>query len=91
MGRDGLTVNRRLSLRWFEPNTCHYLRKQPVSWGYSPLCGLSGLVSSPVTTRRCAAVVTDIWVRHEALLFRVEVRDRPSSRRRSGGMKLEAA
>jgi hypothetical protein len=30
-------------------------------------------------------------VRHEALLLRVEVRDRPSLRRRSGGVKLEAA
>ena len=30
-------------------------------------------------------------VRHEALLFRMEVRDRPSPRRRSGGVKLEAA
>jgi hypothetical protein len=30
----GRSVNRRLSLRWFEPNTCHYLRKRPVSWGY---------------------------------------------------------
>jgi len=29
-------------------------------------------------------------VRHEALLLRVEVRDRPSPRRRSGGVKLEA-
>ena len=28
---------------------------------------------------------------HEALLFRLEVRDRPSPRRRSGGVKLEAA
>src|SRR5450755_928556 len=32
-----------------------------------------------------------IWVRHEALLFRMEVRDRPSPCRRSGGVKLEAA
>ena len=30
-------------------------------------------------------------VRHEALLFRMEVRDRPSPCRRSGGVKLEAA
>jgi hypothetical protein len=29
-------------------------------------------------------------VRHEALVFRMEVRDRPSPRRRSGGVKLEA-
>src|SRR6476660_292301 len=31
-----------------------------------------------------------MWVRHEALLFRMEVRDRPSPRRRSGGVKVEA-
>jgi hypothetical protein len=29
-------------------------------------------------------------VRHEALMFRMEVKDRPSPRRRSGGVKLEA-
>jgi hypothetical protein len=34
-----------------------------------------------------------IWrmVRHEALLFRMEVKDRPFLRRRSGGVKLEEA
>ena len=30
----GLMQNRRLSLRWFEPNTCHYLRKRPLAWAY---------------------------------------------------------
>jgi hypothetical protein len=30
-------------------------------------------------------------VRHEALLFRMEVKDRPSPRRRSGGVKRQAA
>jgi hypothetical protein len=30
-------------------------------------------------------------VRHEALLFRMEVKDRPFLRRRSGGVKLEEA
>jgi hypothetical protein len=30
-------------------------------------------------------------VRHEALLFRMEVKDRPLLRRRSGGVKLEEA
>jgi hypothetical protein len=30
-------------------------------------------------------------VRHEVLLARMEVRDRPSLCRRSGGVKLEAA
>ncbi len=29
--RERQSVNRRLSLRWFEPNTCHYLRKRPVA------------------------------------------------------------
>ncbi len=37
------------------------------------------------------APVLPVRVRHEALLFRMEVRDRPSPRRRSGGAKLEAA
>ena len=32
-----------------------------------------------------------LMVRHEALLFRMEVKDRPSPRRRSGGVKLEEA
>src|SRR6266481_735930 len=51
--------NRRLSLRWFEPNTCHHQRKRPVSWGYPALAGrrpLCHLVSSAVRRRRCAAV-----------------------------------
>lgn len=30
-------------------------------------------------------------MRHEALLFRMEVKDRPSHPRRSGEVKLEAA
>jgi hypothetical protein len=29
------SVNRRLSLRWFEPNTCHHVRKRPVSCEFS--------------------------------------------------------
>jgi hypothetical protein len=37
----------------------------------------------------------DLWwsgnLRHEALSFRMEVKDHPSSSRRSGGLKLEAA
>jgi ribosomal protein S27AE len=44
---------------------------------------------------RPAVMIADhvpaVRVRHEALLFRMEVRDRPSPRRRSGGVKLEAA
>jgi hypothetical protein len=34
MAWDGLPVNRRHNLRWFEPNTCHYLPKRPVSWEF---------------------------------------------------------
>ncbi len=30
IGHSGLQ-NRRLSLRWFEANTCHHLRKQPLT------------------------------------------------------------
>jgi hypothetical protein len=37
---------------------------------------------------RCSSWLT---VRHEALLFRMEVKDRPFLRRRSGGVKLEEA
>jgi hypothetical protein len=46
-------------------------------------------VTSPVTLRRC--LMSCVTVRHEALLFRMEVKDRPFLRRRSGGVKLEAA
>jgi hypothetical protein len=37
------------------------------------------------------AMIVIIWVRREALSLRMEVKDRPSPRRRSGGVKLEAA
>jgi hypothetical protein len=44
---------------------------------------------------RPAVMITDhvpaVYVRREALLFRMEVRDRPSPHRRSGEVKLEAA
>ena len=35
--------------------------------------------------------VDDLLVRHEALLLRMEVKDRPSPRCRSSGVKREAA
>jgi len=45
-----------------------------------------------VTVRhRHTGDLTRFRLRHEALLFRMEVRDHPSPRRRSGGVKLEAA
>ena len=37
------------------------------------------------------SILVIVWVRREALSLRMEVRDRPSPRRRSGGVKLEAA
>jgi glutamate decarboxylase len=40
---------------------------------------------------RCVNILASLWVRREALSLRMEVRDRPSPRRRSGGVKLEAA
>jgi hypothetical protein len=40
---------------------------------------------------RAPSTLGTFLVRHEALLFRMEVRDRPSPRRRSGGVKREAA
>src|SRR6266567_6172860 len=64
LGHETRSVNRRLSLRWFEPNTCHHLRKRPLGWGFSDLAGgraLCHVVSSSVRRRRCAAVVTDMW------------------------------
>ncbi len=42
-------------------------------------------------TNRPIKRLTRFRLRHEALLSRMEVRDRPSPRRRSGGVKLEAA
>jgi len=37
------------------------------------------------------SILVIIWVRREALSLRMEVKDRPSPRRRSGGVKREAA
>jgi hypothetical protein len=59
-------------------------------------CG-SATIPPPVIAHGVAArepltdplVLARNWVRHEALLFRMEVRDRPSPCRRSGGVKLE--
>jgi hypothetical protein len=53
------------------------------------LLGLVGLGPAPDTKDVEIAVLRH--VRHEALLFRMGVRDRPSPWRRSGGVKLEAA
>jgi hypothetical protein len=56
-------------------------------------CGGLFKIRAPASVR----TVSNDWVnlvsvRHEArVIFRMEVRDRPWSRRRSGGMKLEAA
>ena len=49
------SVNRRLSLRWFEPNTCHCQSKRPVAWGFSRLAGRSALCHrvSSMVRRRC--------------------------------------
>ena len=42
------SVNRRLSLRWFEPNTCHYVKPQ-VSAGFRvSLAARTGAVRSTV-------------------------------------------
>src|SRR5512133_3733725 len=38
---------------------------------------------------RAPSTLGSFLLRHEALLFRMEVRDRPSPRRRSGGVKRE--
>src|ERR1700683_519706 len=57
-------VNRRLSLRKFEPCTCHYQRKRPLACGYRGLravCSLCRLVARCAVAGRLVAVVTDIW------------------------------
>jgi len=55
----------------------------------------STALTSRVALGRPAVMITDhvpaVRVRHEALLFRMGVRDRPSPRRRSGEVKLGAA
>src|ERR1022692_5158871 len=64
MGGDRRSVNRRLSLRWFEPNTCHHLRKRPVAWAYPGSRAfflLFRCVSWCAAVSPCMAVVTDIW------------------------------
>jgi len=63
-GRRAVWKNRRLSLRWFEPNTCHHLRKRPASCGNAArrvVSFLSRHISGCVTVGRCVAVSTDIW------------------------------
>src|ERR1017187_3258879 len=60
----GSLYNRRLSLRWFEPNTCHHLQKRPVAWAYPGSRAallLSRCVSRCAAVSRCIAVITDIW------------------------------
>jgi hypothetical protein len=40
----------RLSLRWFEPNTCHHLRKRPVSWGFPASRAVALALRCPATS-----------------------------------------
>jgi hypothetical protein len=56
-----------------------------------PCVILALVVDAPAIGDLCHPSLTRIRLRHEALLSRMEVRDRPSPRRRSGGVKLEAA
>jgi hypothetical protein len=52
----------RLSLRWFEPNTCHHLRRRPASWEFSAMRAVFALSRgvSPCSAKgRCVAVSTD--------------------------------
>ena len=48
-----------------------------------------GRLKALVAVARTILVI--VWVRREALSLRMEVKDRPSPCRRSGGVKLEAA
>ena len=64
--KQGQTVykNRRLSLRWFEPNTCHHMRKRPASCMSAAMRAVSCLsrgVSSHSAADRCVAGSTDVW------------------------------
>ena len=56
---------------------------------YRRLARRRGKLKAMVAIARSILVI--VWVRREALSLRMEVRDRPSPRRRSGGVKLEAA
>jgi hypothetical protein len=52
-----------ISLRWFEPNTCHYLRKRPMAWGFANLtCGCLGPIDVPLCPCEsgCFRLCTDI-------------------------------
>jgi hypothetical protein len=53
--------------------------------------GAAAITEFGVDVSRLHWDLTSISVRHEALLARMEVRDRPSPRRRSGGVKLREA
>ena len=55
---------------------------------YRRLAKRIGKLKALVAVARSILVI--VWVRREALSLRMEVRDRPSPRRRSGGVKLEA-
>jgi len=58
----GDTAVRLMAHRWFEPNTCHHLRKRPACCGNAARRAVSFLsrhVSGCVTMGRCMAVVTD--------------------------------
>ena len=56
---------------------------------YHRIARRRGKAKAQVAVARSILVI--IWVRREALSVRMEVKDRPSPRRRSGGVKLEAA
>ena len=56
---------------------------------YGRIARRRGKAKAQVAVARSILVI--IWVRREALSLRMEVKDRPSPRRRSGGVKLEAA
>jgi transposase len=56
---------------------------------YGRIARRRGKTKAQVAVARSILVI--IWVRREALSLRMEVKDRPSPRRRSGGVKLEAA
>ena len=56
---------------------------------YGRIARRRGKAKAKVAVARSILII--IWVRREALSLRMEVKDRPSPCRRSGGVKLEAA
>jgi hypothetical protein len=61
--RAGDTAVHLMAHRWFEPNTCHHLRKRPASWDFPAMRAvffLSRVVSFRAAVVRRVRVVADV-------------------------------